>query len=296
MTEIPQTGLGSAVSPGSGADRQDGDRWWRPFGRPRRSKWRRPTGAGTPAVGRRTAPLITAEARRMTDLRRPRASRPTSSPRSSEGHHRPFPIQALTIPDALAGRDVCGKAKTGSGKTLAFGLPVLERVAKAEPSRPPALVLVPDPRARRPGRRRARAARRGRATRASPPIYGGADMEARSRRSTRRRRSSWPRPGRLIDLHRPQGDRRSPTSSTSCSTRPTAWPTWASCPRSSGSCATSTAEHQTLLFSATLDGVVDTLVKRYQHDPVLPRGRVRRSVTVEEMDAPLPAASTRWTR
>ena len=35
----------------------------------------------------------------------------------------PFPIQALTIPDALAGRDVCGKAKTGSGKTLAFGLP-----------------------------------------------------------------------------------------------------------------------------------------------------------------------------
>ena len=35
----------------------------------------------------------------------------------------PFPIQALTIPDAVAGRDVCGKAKTGSGKTLAFGLP-----------------------------------------------------------------------------------------------------------------------------------------------------------------------------
>src|SRR6202022_1357309 len=43
--------------------------------------------------------------------------------------NEPFPIQALTIPDALAGRDVCGKAKTGSGKTLAFGLPLLQRMA-----------------------------------------------------------------------------------------------------------------------------------------------------------------------
>src|SRR5919109_1504178 len=40
-----------------------------------------------------------------------------------------FPVQRLCIPDALAGRDVCGKAKTGSGKTLAFGLPLVERVA-----------------------------------------------------------------------------------------------------------------------------------------------------------------------
>src|SRR2546425_3343899 len=55
----------------------------------------------------------------------------------------PFPIQSLTIPDALAGRDVCGKAKTGSGKTLAFGLPLLERTPKAEPKAPTALVLVP---------------------------------------------------------------------------------------------------------------------------------------------------------
>ena len=36
--------------------------------------------------------------------------------------HEPFPIQAATIPDALAGRDICGRAPTGSGKTLAFGL------------------------------------------------------------------------------------------------------------------------------------------------------------------------------
>ena len=59
------------------------------------------------------------------------------------GRTSPFPVQALTIPDALAGRDVCGKAKTGSGKTLAFGLPVLEKVKAAQPRRPRALILVP---------------------------------------------------------------------------------------------------------------------------------------------------------
>ena len=40
----------------------------------------------------------------------------------------PFPIQALVLPDALAGLDVLAKAPTGSGKTLAFGLPIVERI------------------------------------------------------------------------------------------------------------------------------------------------------------------------
>ena len=62
---------------------------------------------------------------------------------ADSGIHRPFAIQALTIADALAGRDVCGKAKTGSGKTLAFGLPLLQLASKAEPMAPTALVLVP---------------------------------------------------------------------------------------------------------------------------------------------------------
>ena len=60
-----------------------------------------------------------------------------------DGITEPFPIQTLTIPDALAGRDLCGKAKTGSGKTLAFGLPLLERIGRAEPKAPRALVLTP---------------------------------------------------------------------------------------------------------------------------------------------------------
>src|SRR5690606_19781777 len=60
-----------------------------------------------------------------------------------QGLTEPFAIQRLTIADALAGRDVCGKAKTGSGKTLAFGLPLLERLDRAEPRKPRGLVLVP---------------------------------------------------------------------------------------------------------------------------------------------------------
>ncbi|MFW2381181.1 MAG: DEAD/DEAH box helicase, partial [Acidimicrobiales bacterium] len=55
----------------------------------------------------------------------------------------PFPVQAVTIPDALAGRDVSGKAPTGSGKTLAFGLPLLANVEKAYKNKPKALILAP---------------------------------------------------------------------------------------------------------------------------------------------------------
>src|SRR3546814_13243387 len=62
---------------------------------------------------------------------------------AEQGINEPFAIQRLSIADALAGRYVCGKAKTGSGKTLAFSIPLLERLDKAEPSKPKGLVLVP---------------------------------------------------------------------------------------------------------------------------------------------------------
>jgi len=55
----------------------------------------------------------------------------------------PSPIQTATLPDALAGRDICGCSPTGSGKTIAFGLAIATRVAAAKPRRPRALVLVP---------------------------------------------------------------------------------------------------------------------------------------------------------
>ncbi|HEY0218029.1 MAG TPA: DEAD/DEAH box helicase [Cellulomonas sp.] len=59
----------------------------------------------------------------------------------------PFPIQTATLPDTLAGRDVLGRGRTGSGKTLAFALPMVARLADSKPqrakARPRALVLAP---------------------------------------------------------------------------------------------------------------------------------------------------------
>lgn len=64
---------------------------------------------------------------------------------NSAGVSEPFPIQIAAVPDALAGRDVLGRAPTGSGKTLAFGLPLLVRLAgrRSEPGAPRGLVLAP---------------------------------------------------------------------------------------------------------------------------------------------------------
>jgi len=62
---------------------------------------------------------------------------------AARGITEAFPIQEAALPDALAGRDVVGKAATGSGKTLAFGLPLMARMGKARPRKPLGLILVP---------------------------------------------------------------------------------------------------------------------------------------------------------
>src|SRR6516165_11817478 len=70
---------------------------------------------------------------------------PLISVLTARGITRPFPIQAETLPDTLAGRDVLGRGKTGSGKTLAFSIPMVSRLAghPRRPSRPSGLVLAP---------------------------------------------------------------------------------------------------------------------------------------------------------
>ena len=180
----------------------------------------------------------------------------------------PTPIQAAVIPDALAGRDVTGRAPTGSGKTLAFGMPlVAEPGLGASPSTHGARAR-PDARARRadrqpiaPARRRPRrhdVVSRVRRRRLRPAAQG-----ARRRRRARRR---LPRPARGPDLDGRPGARRRPPGRRS--TRPTAWPTWASSRPCGGSSNRRNARRQVLLFSATLDGAVGKLAGAVQRDPV----------------------------
>ncbi|MCL7424820.1 DEAD/DEAH box helicase [Streptomyces sp. YS415] len=87
-----------------------------------------------------TPPLPAVEA--FTDLALPS---PLLATLGRQGVTEPFPIQAATLPNTLAGRDVLGRGRTGSGKTLAFGLAVLARTAgrSAAPRQPLVLILVP---------------------------------------------------------------------------------------------------------------------------------------------------------
>ena len=104
----------------------------------------------------------------------------------------PFPIQALVLPDALAGLDVLAKAPTGSGKTFAFGLPIVER-SPPPTARRPSLVLVPTRELAVAGRGRARADRQAEEASASRPST--AARRSRARRSApAARTSSSPRP------------------------------------------------------------------------------------------------------
>ncbi len=178
----------------------------------------------------------------------------------------PFPIQAATIADALAGHDVCGKAPTGSGKTLAFGVPLVARVPKAKPRRPRALVLAPtrELAAQIQKELQPLAAVRG-VTVFS--VYGGVGYEAQKRALRSGVEILVACPGRLEDLIDQravrldaveimvidEADRMADMGFMPAVRR----------------ILDQTAEvRQTVLFSATLDGDVKVLTDHYQHSPI----------------------------
>jgi superfamily II DNA/RNA helicase len=192
-----------------------------------------------------------------------------------------FPIQAMTIPDAIAGLDVCGKAKTGSGKTLAFGLPILMRLNKAEPSRPRALVLVPT-------RELAvqvhdELAPLGEARdRRVLAIYGGANMDRQIRALEQGVDMVVATPGRMIDLI----DRKAVSVADLEQVvidEADRMADMGFLPQVEWILRQVDEKHQTLLFSATLDGVVDTLIQRYQHEPAMHEVESKQ-LTVEAME------------
>ncbi len=182
------------------------------------------------------------------------------------GFTSPFPIQALTIADALAGRDVCGKAKTGSGKTLAFGLPLLQRTVTAKKRRPHALILVPT-----------RELANQVADELTPfaaardlwvtAIYGGTSMVNQIRALHAGVDVVIATPGRLNDLL----DRKEMSVadvSIVVLDEADQMADMGFLPQVREIMDRIEGEHQTLLFSATLDGSIGELVKRYQKDPV----------------------------
>lgn len=200
---------------------------------------------------------------------------------SQQGIEDPFPVQALTIPDALAGRDVCGKAKTGSGKTLAFGIPLLMRTTPAAPKRPGSLVLVPtrelavqvgevlEPLARGAGHSVA-------------TIYGGTDLDRQAKQLQKGVEIVVATPGRLIDLV----DRKAVSLgaiSILVVDEADRMADMGFLPQVEWLLRHMPTERQTLLFSATLDSAVDQVVRRYLVDPVLHEVQARQ-VTVEQME------------
>jgi superfamily II DNA/RNA helicase len=175
---------------------------------------------------------------------------------------------------------VCGKAKTGSGKTLAFGLPVLERLHKAQPRRPSAIALVPT-------RELALqvhdelvplAAVRSVALHA---IYGGARMDRQIKALHDGVDFVVATPGRVIDLMR-QGELSVADVDHVVVDEADRMADMGFLPQVEWILRHVEGHHQTLLFSATLDGVVGSLVNRYQHDPVF-HEVASTQVTVEEM-------------
>ncbi|WP_392671571.1 DEAD/DEAH box helicase [Streptomyces sp. LN785] len=188
---------------------------------------------------------------------------------AAEGVTVPFPIQAATLPNSLAGRDVLGRGRTGSGKTLAFGLALLARTMgrRAEARQPLALVLVPTrelaqqvtdaltPYARSLRLRMATVVGGMSIGRQAGALRSGAEVVVAT-------------PGRLKDLIE-RGDCRLDQVAITVLDEADQMADMGFMPQVTELLDQVQSEGQRMLFSATLDRNVDLLVRRYLHDPVV---------------------------
>ncbi len=183
------------------------------------------------------------------------------------GITEPFPIQAASIPDAIEGRDVCGKAPTGSGKTLAFGSAMLARVDVADRHRPRGLVLVPTreladqivselaPLAKAMSRRLV-------------AVYGGVGYGAQKAALRRGADVVVATPGRLEDLIAQRSIELGEVDIVVLD-EADRMADMGFLPAVRRILDLTLPKRQTLLFSATLDGDIAVLSRQYQRDPVL---------------------------
>jgi len=178
----------------------------------------------------------------------------------------PFAIQAAAIPPALAGKDVCGRAPTGSGKTLGFGLPIAQRVARARPGRPRTLILAPtrELAAQIETELRPLLAIR---KRFAAAFYGGVGFGPQLKALRRGVDVAVGCPGRVADLVR-RGDLVLSDVDIVVIDEADRMADMGFLPEVRRLLDCVQPKRQTLLFSATLDGDVDVLVRSYQRDPV----------------------------
>lgn len=189
----------------------------------------------------------------------------------------PLPIQAATIADALAGRDVLGKAPTGSGKTLAFALPLAAMLRRGAPRRPSALVLAPTRELAGQIADEMGPLLAARGLKAYP-FFGGVGFGGQRSALHRGVDVVVACPGRLEDLMRSRDVDLSTVEAVVVDEADR----MADMGFLNAVCRILDAtpkDRQTLLFSATLDREVDVLVRRYQVSPV------RHEVVVDEGDS-----------
>ena len=176
-----------------------------------------------------------------------------------------FPIQEAVIEAALAGRDLCGKAPTGSGKTLAFGVPAVDLAEQGSPWRPKVLILAPTRELATQIKDELEPLAKAR-SRTILTVFGGTNIERDIKRLEQGVDILVACPGRLEDLI---GRRCCELRDVRIAIVDEAdrMADMGFLPSVKRILDQTPSDRHMLLFSATLDGDVDTLVKRYQRDP-----------------------------
>ncbi|MCG5215008.1 DEAD/DEAH box helicase [Streptosporangium sp. KLBMP 9127] len=194
--------------------------------------------------------------------------RPLVSALVRQGITAPFEIQRATIPDILAGNDVLGRGQTGSGKTLAFGLPAMTRISgvKARPGRPLAVILVPTRELALQVHDALEPLGRGLSLRMKT-VVGGMSMGKQIEALRRGVEVVVATPGRLTDLVQ-QGECSLEEVQVTVLDEADHMCDLGFFPVVTALLDQTPADGQRLLFSATLDGDVDKLVRRFLHNPV----------------------------
>jgi superfamily II DNA/RNA helicase len=180
----------------------------------------------------------------------------------------PFPIQSATVVDAMAGRDVCGKAPTGSGKTLAFGIGAVSRLTgkSSRPKHPRMLVLTPTRELCAQVASELASLCSSRNLRVET-FYGGVGYGPQLKSLSRGVDIAVACPGRLGDLIE-RGSIRLDAVEIVVIDEADRMADMGFLPDVRRLLDQTPSTRQTLLFSATLDGDIDVLVKRYQKNPV----------------------------